>query len=195
LIAYDGVDGLDLLGAFEPVAKARDAGHRIVPEILGVQPALRTSSGVVIHPSAGWSAVPRCAALVVPGGRGAVGAAADPDLAAQLREFASRRNRLYAVCTGAALLAQLGLLEGMTVAVHHLKSDLLSGVADCRVTAGAVRDGWLYSVGGWLSGAGVKGVEAGLQVLRDLCPQALSGVLEQMEVSATAPCLEVRAWV
>jgi transcriptional regulator GlxA family with amidase domain len=74
---------------------------------------VRTSSGLRITPDGDLRefGVSPPDLLIVPGGEGA--RRADPELVAWLRANGRRANRLVSVCTGAFLLAEAGLLDGL----------------------------------------------------------------------------------
>ena len=60
----------------------------------------------------------RADTLIVSGGFGAGNAAADPALVGHVRRLAALSDRVAAVCTGAAILAAAGLLDGRRATTH-----------------------------------------------------------------------------
>ena len=81
--------------------------------------SLRTSSGLELVPHRRLRPVPaRLDTLVVPGGTGTRAALADRQLLAALGQAAGRARRVAAVCTGAFLLAEAGLLDGRRATTH-----------------------------------------------------------------------------
>ncbi|GAA2056347.1 GlxA family transcriptional regulator [Nocardiopsis rhodophaea] len=78
--------------------------------------AARSSSGLAIVPTTSIDEVREFDTLVVPGGAGAH--APNPELVEWLRDNAPRARRVASVCTGAFLLAEVGLLTGRRATTH-----------------------------------------------------------------------------
>lgn len=181
VLAYPGVDELDLFGAYVPLAKAagRD-GSRLRVDLVSAEDRVLGSNGVSLLVGGRLDTVERSDAVVVPGGRGIAEVAADRRYVGPLARARDRGIPLYAVCSGALLLAAAGVLSGHWVAVHHHKRDQLAAAADCHVTAGLVKDRGICSIGGETTRA-VKGVDLGFQLLRDLVPDAVEYVSDRLE--------------
>lgn len=90
-------------------------GYRVVTASLDGAP-VRTSSGLTLVPDTSLERAPVAHTLLVPGGAGT--RAPDPALLDWLREHGPRAPRLVSVCTGAALLAAAGLLDGRRATTH-----------------------------------------------------------------------------
>jgi transcriptional regulator GlxA family with amidase domain len=123
IVAFDGVQSLDLTGPLEVFATAnRWCADRGAAPAYAISTAslgggmVRTTSGLGLLPDADLSTVPLPDLLIVPGGAGA--RRRDPDLVGWLRDHAGHVPRLASVCTGAFLLAEAGLLAGRTVTTH-----------------------------------------------------------------------------
>jgi transcriptional regulator GlxA family with amidase domain len=126
---FDGVQSLDVTGPLEVFAGARDhqgkRAYRVQTASLGGA-QVRTSSGLVIVPDGdlrdqGHADPPDL--LIVPGGEGA--RRRNPDLVGWIRANAPPAKRVAAVCTGAFLLAEAGLLDGRRATTHWSYCDAL----------------------------------------------------------------------
>lgn len=185
LFGYAGADDLDFFGALSVLVKAQASIEGDFFKVAARRPTVKLASGVVVDLESRW--VPlrdalATRAVVLPGGPGALAAGDDPELAASLRSAHARRLAFYSCCTGATLLGALGLLDGMHVAVHHLKRDSLANAKCAGCFEGLIRDRWLTSVAGDLASS-VKSVDLATQLLRDLAPAALPPILDRMELA------------
>lgn len=127
LVAFEGMQSLDLVGPLEVFEAARGLiereGRREAPYRMTVASRagkpLRTSSGLALTPASTLAQAPgRIDTLIVPGGRGTGAASADGELLEWLRGAAPRARRVASVCTGAFLLAAAGLLDGRRATTH-----------------------------------------------------------------------------
>ena len=66
--------------------------------------------------------------LVVPGGFGTRGLLQDEAMLGWIRETAGRAGQVTSVCTGALLLAKIGLLQGKRATTHWAGLELLASV-------------------------------------------------------------------
>ncbi|WP_107657304.1 DJ-1/PfpI family protein [Nocardia suismassiliense] len=187
VLVFEGADELDVVGAFEPVAKAaRCAEHQprlAPPRLFGPTSDVTCSNGLRLGPVEPSSASASCDALVVPGGAGARDAMACEDLTSAVRDTYLRGGPVYSVCSGSFLLAAAGVLDGHHVAVHRAKTAQLRQLCGPGVTvssAGLVEDGQLTSAGG--EGAGVKALAIGFSIIRRFAPSCLECISARMEV-------------
>lgn len=184
IIAYNGVDELDLSGVLAPLVKAGNAapsGFELLTEVVG-SGAFRGSAGLLMTPNATFAdvCVRTLDALVLPGGRGAATAAQDPELADLVHRARAAQVPFYAVCSGALILRDLQLLQGLLVASHSQKTTLLE-TTGCKLGSGIIRDEWLVSAGGFRSGDGLKSTEIAFRLLQDLAPELVMAVASRME--------------
>ena len=182
VVVYPDVDELDVVGVFAPLVKARELGAPLRPVLVGTTRSVTGAAGLTFAGLHELTAVRGCAAIVVPGGRGAERAAGDAELRSGLQDLAGAGPRLYAVCTGVLVLAAAGLTRGRRVAVHARKHGLLAGLDVGEIEAGLIRDGDLTTIGG-ARGDRLKGLDIALALLGDLVPAAVEGVGSRLEVS------------
>lgn len=124
ILIYDGFQLLDAAGPAAVFAAANDVLKRPVYDVRivsGSGGAVKSSSGVTLH-SQPCARVPAATVqtLLVAGGESAPIKSVIADLAVQrwVRRCAATAPRYGSVCSGAFVLAALGLLDGRRVATH-----------------------------------------------------------------------------
>ncbi|MGE5560378.1 MAG: DJ-1/PfpI family protein [Chloroflexota bacterium] len=125
ILLFDDVEVLDFAGPFEVLAGV-SAGGTPLFSVFTVAPAKRVTcrGGLRVEADHDFSDSPPMDMLVVPGGPGARGTAAElAPLAAFVREQASKCRYVASVCTGAYILAEAGLLAGRPATTHCSRLD------------------------------------------------------------------------
>lgn len=133
LVAFDGMQLLDLAGPLEVFDAANRIGASPAYEIVVATPgggAVRTSSGVEVGGQVALEDLSADAetgihTLVVIGGNGTRALIGDEPFLAQIRSLAANAERVTSVCTGALVLAAAGLLEGRRATTHWASCELL----------------------------------------------------------------------
>ncbi len=130
VLAYDGIQSLDLTGPVEVFDVARR--HEVDPpyEVVVVGPStapVRTTSGLLLGPErAIEDVVGPVDTFVVAGGDGVYAQCADAALVAHVARVAASARRVASVCTGVFLLAAAGLLDGRRVTTHWARARKLA---------------------------------------------------------------------
>ncbi len=115
-IVYPGFELLDLFGPLEMFTTLPPEQLEVV--IVGEQKgpiasaSMTRQSGPVILADYGFDDAPQLDMLLVPGGVGTIPALADESLLGFLKTRAASAEIVATVCTGSALLARAGLLDG-----------------------------------------------------------------------------------
>lgn len=119
---FDGLQALDLAGPVEVFDMANRLCGR--PEYAVTLAAsgrgtVTTSSGIEVNVGASLGEVRHAPdTLMVVGGLGTAGSLGDAELLRQIRRLARQARRVTSVCSGAFLLAEVGLLDGRRATTH-----------------------------------------------------------------------------
>jgi len=164
LVAYEGVQSLDVTGPLEVFAGAQrlleatgasDRGYT-TQLVAGDGSPLRTSSGLTLVPNASLDeATCEIDTLIVAGGEGSRAACEDESLIAFISSAASRARRTASVCTGAFPLASAGVLAGRRATTHWASAEELArAYPEVNVDADPiyVRDGSVWTSAGVTAG-------------------------------------------
>lgn len=156
LLAFDGVQALDLTGPCDVFGLADPEGDQYTLTVVATQAMVRCSSGLQIAPHASLTAAPgQIDTLIVPGASQDRGRIVDEDVIAWISQASSQARRVASVCTGAFLLARAGLLHGRRATTHWAASEELAiSYPDVEVLADPiyVRDGNIYTSAGVTAG-------------------------------------------
>ena len=159
ILAFDGVQNLDVTGPFEVFSTAdrlRGGGEYSVEIVAPHKGPVRTGSGLTIVPDRATAGVRGpIDTLVVAGGTGVLEAMKDERLVAWIKRTATRARRVTSVCSGAFLLAEAGLLDGRRAATHWASAkDLARRYPEVEVDPDSiyVREGNVWTSAGVTAG-------------------------------------------
>jgi len=183
ILVFDDVEVLDFAGPFEVFAVTDElAGGTVFHTftVTGVPGSIRARNGLKIVPDFTLENCPPPDVLVVPGGFGTRALLKQPALLEWVRTRANRAEVVLSVCTGALVLAQAGLLDGLRVTTHSERLALLAELAP-RATIDPSRR--FHDNGRIVTAAGISaGIDASLHVVgRLLGPDAAAGTARHME--------------
>ena len=169
-------NGFELLDVFGPLEVLSMVPERFTVSLVGPSVGPVTSSqgaAVLANQSQSQAAAPDI--VLVPGGAGTRQLVRDTQWLRWLREWASQASLITSVCTGAALLAAAGLLNGYraTTNNHHFAWVSAFG-ADTAWQPGAR---WVHDRDRWTSAGISAGIDMTLALVGELCG---SGVAENV---------------
>jgi transcriptional regulator GlxA family with amidase domain len=130
VVLFEGFTVLDVYGPVQAFAACRTMTPDGTPHryfqiaMLGRQPGpVRAGEGPATQADFGFGEAPTCDVLLVPGGFGTRAAVGDGDFLKALRTLAERAPVTTTVCTGSALLARTGLLDGRPATSNKIAWD------------------------------------------------------------------------
>ena len=182
ILLFDGVEVLDFAGPFEVFSRARlepgvasrrtdtDAPFRVFTVAKEAREVSATG-GLRVVPQYGFHDAPPIDLLVVPGGFGTRVLVEDPETLAWIRSVSASAQLTTSVCTGAALLARAGLLQGRRATTHYSSYDWLASL-DASIT---VERGVRFVWDGVVTSAGVSaGIDMAFEVVARRCGAAVA---------------------
>ena len=177
IFIFDDVEVLDFAGPFEVFSRTRtvagadsrrtdDSAPFEVFTVARSRDAITAIGGLKVIPHFAWSDAPAIDILVVPGGFGTRALLTDAAALAWIRETAGTSRQVTSVCTGALLLAKIGLLQGKRATTHWAGLELLATIdptIQVQRERRVVHDGIFTS-------AGVSaGIDMSFSVVEQIC--------------------------
>jgi transcriptional regulator GlxA family with amidase domain len=187
ILAFDGVTMIDVAGPADVFSHAGRFGAAYEVTVLSPDGTdVRSSTGMKLHADSSAAEAGPLHTVLVPGAYGMVDEPFDPALLEAVELLAHGAERVAAVCTGAFLLAEIGLLDGRKATTHWRQAEKFARrYARVLVQPDAlyVRDGHI------MTSAGVSsGIDLALAMLEDdHDPRAARDVAEAMVVFMQRP--------
>ena len=162
-------EGFELLDVFGPVQLLQ-----AVPDVAVVfagpdSGPVASSQGVEVVPTISYGQIEPADVLLVPGGKGTRKLVEDESFLTWLREVGAQAPVVASVCTGSAVLAAAGLLEGYTATSNKRAfawASSFGGTVDWQPEAR-----WVHDRNRWTS----SGVAAGMDMTVALIAYLVSG--------------------
>jgi transcriptional regulator GlxA family with amidase domain len=163
-LVHDDVEVLDFCGPFEAFGVTGEDGQAYfnVFTVAEKPDVVRANTGMLIQPNHSIDDCPPLSMLLIPGGRTGV-VLENERLMAWIKEQDQQVEHLVSVCTGAYVLAELGLLDGLEATTHYSGYDRLQQAAPTAVVRRDVR---VCDNGHIVTGAGVSaGIDLALHMI------------------------------
>jgi transcriptional regulator GlxA family with amidase domain len=193
IVAYDGLDELDVFGPLEVLRNAERAGADLATRLVTRVPqeVVVGSHGLRFLPDGCYE--PGADLLLVPGGSwvarqeiGAWGEVQRGQWLPLLAEAAGRGAVMASVCTGAMLLAHAGVVGTRRAATHHSAWDDLAATGATVVKDRVVDDGDLVTAGGVTAG-----IDLALWLVERFATAELAdGIAGTLEYTRARPAVE-----
>jgi transcriptional regulator GlxA family with amidase domain len=193
ILIFDDVEVLDFAGPFEVFAVANELNGGEVWNVCTVAPApatVRARNGLKVVPDYTLENCPVAEVLVIPGGYGTRALLRQPSFLEWTRLRATRAEVVLSICTGAFVLAQLGLLAGLRVTTHHQCFADLAALAPDAVIDGSRR----FHVHPPTAARGQLITAAGISAGIDASLHLVSTLLGDDAAQATARYMEYGAY-
>ncbi len=132
IFIFDEVEVLDFCGPFEVFAVTGARAEEKPFDVFTVAETaapITARNGLSVNPKFTFADCPPADILIVPGGYGTRPLMHHQATLDWLQAQAAQAELVMSVCTGALLLAKIGLLEGLTATTHWAALDLLRDVA------------------------------------------------------------------
>lgn len=156
IVLFDGFELLDVFGPAELFGMRPEQLR--VDYLAPTREPVHSIQGVAVVPDFTYSDAPRPDIVLVPGGFGTRRLVGAPDFLGWLREWAGRAQLVTSVCTGSAVLAAAGLLEGYRATSNKRAFAWVAGHGTDVVWVPSAR--WVEDRDRWTS----SGVAAGMDM-------------------------------
>lgn len=168
ILLFDDVEVLDFCGPYEVFSVASNQFEEPPFNVLTVaeKTPITARNGLSVNPHFTLATCPRPDILLVPGGMGTRREVNNQSLIGWIRRTAGEADLVLSVCTGALLLGQAGLLDGLEATTHHVGFDLLREIAP---SASVHEDRRFVDNGTVITSAGIAaGIDMSLYVVERL---------------------------
>lgn len=180
IVIFDEVEVLDFCGPYEvfSVTRINSEKRREEPspfEVILVaehdKPVV-TTGGMRVLPDTTYATCPPLDILLVPGGWGTRKEMHNPTLLTFVNAQAAQVETLTSVCTGALVLGNAGLLDGLRATTHWRSLDWMQELFP-NVTVDSVSQ--VVEQGYVLTSAGISaGIDMALTVVKNYCGEAVA---------------------
>jgi transcriptional regulator GlxA family with amidase domain len=183
ILLFPEVEVLDFAGPFEVFAvtdELRGYNTFQVITVAETSAPIRARNGLRVLPDYTLATCPKPDLLIIPGGFGTRALLKNEPVLTWLRTQAASAELVMSVCTGAFLLAKLGLLDGLRATTHHECLGELRALAPAATLDATAR---FHDNGKILTAAGISaGIDCSLHVVaRLLGPAAAAATARYME--------------
>ncbi|MFD1884219.1 DJ-1/PfpI family protein [Paenibacillus wenxiniae] len=159
IFLFNEVEVLDFAGPFEvfSIAEAEPGMKGFQVHTVSADGGMiRARNGLQVQPQYSFAQLPRPDLLIIPGGYGAEAIEIHkPEILDWIRSYAETGVQIASVCTGALLLAEAGLLDGLHATTHWMDLKRLEEeypYVEVQRGVKFVDQGWIVTSGGISAG-------------------------------------------
>jgi len=166
ILIFPQVEEMDFVAPFEVLSyinkiETNSSQVLLIAEKLEL---VQANNGMKIFPDHSFDTCPNLDILIVPGGKGRLAAMHNLKIKEFVLTQSTQTRYIASVCTGALILAEIGLLEGKKVTTYHTAFAELQAYNTIVIeNAKVVRDGNIITSAGVTSG-----LELGFYILKIL---------------------------
>jgi transcriptional regulator GlxA family with amidase domain len=169
ILIFDDVEVLDFAGPFEVFSVTNELSGYSILDVYTVareKTPVTARNGLSVNPDYSIDEVPQADILIIPGGSGTRPLLQQHDVLSWISYSAHCADKVLSVCTGALLLAKVGLLDGMKSTTHGSAFETLAEIAP---TTEIIRDARFVDNGKVITSAGISaGIDMSLYVIEML---------------------------
>ena len=172
IIVFPQVEEMDFVAPFEVLSYINKIEPNSTQVFLIAErlELIQAANGMKIFPDHSFDSCPSLDIVVVPGGKGRFQAMHDPKMKEFVLHQSKQAQYVASVCTGAFILAEVGLLEGRKATTYHSAFEELKAYTRIIVEkAKVVHDGNIITSAGVTSG-----LELGFYILKILFGNVLA---------------------
>lgn len=173
LLAYDGVEELDLVGPYEVFGCAADQqkGSCQVRVVAETKQPITCINGLVLLPHEDFSDFTQPDILIIPGGNGSRIQAERASVIDWVRRVADSSRLVASVCTGLRITAAAGIAHQMAVTTHWGAVDDIQAAHPSLIIDVSQR---FIRQGNYISSAGISaGIDMSLSLVAEMMSEEL----------------------
>jgi putative intracellular protease/amidase len=113
ILLFEGVQIIDFTGPFEVLGQA---GYQVIT--VSANPSVKTNMGMKVNPDFTFTNCPEAGIFIIPGGD-ISNTRRSPEIIQWIKQYSEKSDLVMSVCNGALILAETGLLNGLTATTYH----------------------------------------------------------------------------
>jgi putative intracellular protease/amidase len=160
IFLFDGVQIIDFTGPYEVLGQS---GYEVVT--VATNHSVKTNMGMKVNPDYTLANCPESDIFIIPGGN-VLGTRQSPEVIKWIKAYSEKAEVVMSVCNGALILAETGLLNGLTVTTFH---NAISEVQESYPKTKVISDQRFVDNGKFITTAGLSsGIDGALHIVEKL---------------------------
>jgi putative intracellular protease/amidase len=160
ILLFEGVQIIDFTGPFEVLGQA---GYQVIT--VSANPSVKTNMGMKVNSDYTFTNCPEAGIFIIPGGN-ISGTRQSAETIKWIKQYSEKSDVVMSVCNGALILAETGLLDGLTATTYHNAiTELEKGFPKTKV----ISDKRFVDNGKFITTAGLSsGIDGALHIIEKL---------------------------